>query len=248
MDLIIADVEKDDRVKSLVDDLKNKMAIVYKPSALDNWSVLLDENVAYIYYKDCKDPAAALAHELLHIETQLKGFKRLRYGFSGHFDPMDFKPVIDCFDNELQHHKFYDRFISLGFTPESFYDDSDISTESYLHNIIKNNSLSLIQMIPSYFTLLAPGGSISEKGKADLLNCFYGLNNGIYKNQMIKIKNTCDKWRISQSYDIVPVVRELMLEIQPKPNFSWFGFKPTDRPPNQGFFVDEEFEFEESHN
>lgn len=44
-------------------------------------------------------------------------------------DTEDFNILMAALDNELQHHKFYNQFISYGYKDKEFYVDSDKYTE-----------------------------------------------------------------------------------------------------------------------
>jgi hypothetical protein len=234
---------KDNRNKTLIDRVAKHVQLKYEPSEDNGWGCEIRNNIAYIWYCECSFPAASLAHELLHIDTQLKGYKRIMIGYSRHESTELFMRLMNAMDNELQHHKFYEEFIRLGFTKESFYAEDDIKVESYLRDeVLPARHENLIHILPDFLSVIAPGGTISRRAKADILESFYKICQGKYENSLREIKKLFDNWRHHNSYNAIPFIREVMLTLYPKPNYTWFGFSKDERPPNQGFFVDEKFE------
>lgn len=239
---VIDKARNDQRVTILINGLSQQVKIKYKKSKIDSWGSSMENGVATISYCGCRHPSASLAHELLHIDTQLKGYRRIRIGISSVYQTMSsFGNLLTCLDNELPHHKFYSQFLSLGFKPDQFYMDSDIETEKYLRRELSKQYSMLTELIPNYFTVIAPGGSIEESVKKELKNDFLNINEGIYKKQLLKIERLVKSWAASKSYDNIQLMKEIMLTIQKENNLTWFGFNSSDQPPNQGIFVDKEF-------
>ena len=234
--------KKNQRVLEIFNDLSLKIPIKFSKSSEDSWGIEIKNGTAHISFTNCKNPDASLAHELLHIETQLNGYKRIKIGFCAHEKTSLFSRLITCLDNELQHYKFYDKFISQGFQPDVFYNDSDESIESYLKGVTRRKINKLIEILPDFFSLIAPGGSIPINTQDHLIMEFCGINNGVYEEQFRKIEAICSAWRKSESYDNIPIVKEIMLTLYPKPHYTWFGFDPKDNRPENGFFVDQHFE------
>jgi hypothetical protein len=115
----------DPRIQTTLDDIKAKVKLKFQKSSIDEWSSNLEEGRATIGYNSCRHPSAALAHELLHIDTQLRGYRRMRIALSSIDHTHSFKRLMDCLDNELQHHTFCPKFLKMGFAPGQFYCDSE---------------------------------------------------------------------------------------------------------------------------
>ena len=243
---VISRAKEDPRLTTLLSELSGRIKLKYQKSAGQTWGSALDGQRAVVSYHRCKEPAAALCHELLHLELQLRGYRRVKIGFST-YEPAGrfFSRFLTCVDNELQHHKFYPRFVSLGFRPESFYCDADVHTEEYLRHMLKQPVGKLIEVLPDFFTLIAPGGIMAAQTKMQLLELFFSINDGQFRGILERIKGIVDFWASSDSLDDVAVYKEIMLVLQPTPNYSWFGFDVNDRPPTQGFFVDQMFEVDD---
>lgn len=100
-------------------------------------------------------------------------------------------------------------------------------------------------LVTTFFTLIAPGGRINKSSKKEISELFCELGDPQLRRQLESIKAICEKWAKSDSYDNIPVIKEIMLVLIPEKNLTWFGFNKNDRPPNQGFFVDKVFEIKE---
>lgn len=143
---VIDKARKDARSQKMLNQLSKKIKLRYHKSKDNGWASDIKNGVAHIYYKRCKNPAAALAHELLHVDTQLRGYIRIRIGFSTHYQTSLFSRFMTCIDNELQHHKFFGKFLVLGFKDQDFYRDSDVYTEGYLKSVATSSSNKLIEI------------------------------------------------------------------------------------------------------
>ena len=233
----------DPRIVPLLTEVKSRCTIRFKKSDGDAWGSSLTGGVAQIDHTKTAYPAASLAHELLHIIVQLKGIKQIRIGIWTLDQTEMFNRFMKAINNELQHHRMFPTFISVGFTPSEFYCDSDTQIESHLRSTLANGVESLIELVPDFLTLLAPGGSISQSAKDELLEAFLNVNNRIYRDQLVGIRNEISTWASSNSFDNIPTIKQICLHMQ-NPCVAWFGFNDTDKPPNAGFFVGEQFEVE----
>lgn len=246
VDDYIRNAKKDKRVRGLCRRIEEKLVMEYHLSDGDHWtSELMEGDKGRICYCHCKYPSAAFAHELLHLDTKLNGFRSVRIHACTQYGGEPLELLLECLDNELQHHKFYGTFVSLGFPPEAFYADDDIYSEDLLRYVVAQDYKHVIDIVPHFFSLIAPGGCIEPSAKEELRQAFLDKDDGRFKEQLINIEEICEEWRMSDSYDCAPFFRRILLVVQPKPHFAWFGYSLTDRPPQQGFFIDEEFEIEE---
>jgi hypothetical protein len=236
---------KDSRVSSLLEELDAKTKLKFSQSKEPGWGSSYGDGIYRITFSSCRHPSASLAHELLHVKTQLNGYKRIRIGISSIDQTESFNRFMTCLDNELQHHKFYDEFISLGFEPHQFYMDEDTETENHLRQEIDNGYEKLIDSVICLFSIIAPGGAMTSTTIEALKTKLYSVNGGAYKESLQKIEELVASWSRSPSFDAVPTIKWIMLVMAPLQNMTWFGFEATNRPPNQGFFVDMPFEVQE---
>jgi hypothetical protein len=156
-----------------------------------------------------------------------------------------FKRLMDCLDNELQHHRFYTKFLEMGFDPEQFYADSDSDMGNYLTQAVRQPYRNLIDILPDFMTVIAPGGSLDRQSAARFREEFLALNNSTYSQQLERVEEILKEWTAASSYNAIDTVKNLMLCIQPTDNLTWIGFNTSDRPPDAGFFVDQSFVVDE---
>ncbi len=228
--------QADARLIPLLTQVKAQCKVHFKRAEGDMWGSSLEDGIARIYHTDTDHPAASLAHELLHIIVQLKGIRQLRVGFWTLDQTERLNRFMKAVNNELQHHKMFSHFTAAGFAPNEFYHDGDSNIESYLGETVSRGFGSLIQLVPDFLTLLAPGGAISQQAQNELLNAFLAVNGGGFCSQLIAIRNIVRAWASTSSFDNVQVVKEICLQMQ-NPCVAWFGFEKSARPPNTGFFV-----------
>lgn len=242
---VIKKVRSDKRLEGILREVSAKVRLKFQTSKSGEWSANLKDGKATIGYSRCRSPSAALAHELLHIDTQLRGYRRMRIGFSSIDQTGSFKRLMDCLDNELQHHKFYLKFLSMGFGPDQFYCDSDRDAEKYLNQAAQQGYQKLVDLIPDFLTVIAPGGSLSHNSQQRLRETFLAVENGKCSQQLRAIEDLFSEWAVSGAYDASETVKKIMLIIQPTSNYTWIGFDFNDRPPGSGFFVDAQFSVQE---
>src|SRR5690606_10117535 len=146
---------------ALLDSVQQKVKLRFEKSGSRDWLSSLDHDRAVIEYTGCRHPSATLAQELLLLDLQLSGYRRIRLGISSVFDQDAMPGFISVLDHELQRHKIYERFLALGFTPDQFYRDTDKDTFPYLNQVLATEPDTLARIIPPFLMLLAPGGTLS---------------------------------------------------------------------------------------
>ena len=210
----------------------------------ETWSSQVDNNKAIISYCDTKFPETCFVHELLHIDTQINGYKRLKIGVSG-FDTTEyFVTLMTAIDNELQHHKMFSSFIAMGYEKENFYIDNDSETEEYLRNYLTTGVLQFKPTLLRYLTLIAPGGSISETSKAELKESFKSLNNNAFRAYFEHLDKQIEDWSSSNSFSAEPYLKEMFTTISGG-DVTWFGYGEAEEFPDNGFFVDKVFQLQQ---
>lgn len=183
---------------------------------------------------------ACFTHELLHIDTQIKGYKKPKYGVSGFASGQFFITLLDSLDNELQHHKMFNSF---KFPKEQFYIDSDVDTQNKLELFLKRPIKEFNETFLYYLTLIAPGGHIISEDKNILKEEFRKVNRRAYADFFVHLDNVFENWSNSESYDISEPIKQIFLAL-PNGDMTFLGFGDTSEFPNNGFFVDKEFEIQ----
>lgn len=232
----------DPRVQNVLRELSEKVKIKYAASKQEGWGSNLQNDQATISWSGCRHPSASLMHELLHIRLQLKGYRRIRVSISNIADPETAKRLMDCIDNEMQHHKFYPDFLSAGFTSDQFYSDSDADTERFLDGEISSGPGSTAAAAIVFFSLIAPGGTLLPSAKARLRQRLEALDGGAHSAAFLGIESAVNAWVASTETDATEHIRRVLLAVRPTGNLTWYGFEATHRPPNDvGVFVDQPF-------
>jgi hypothetical protein len=238
---IIDKARADRRIAALLQRVQQRVKLKFEKSSGTDWLSSVEGDRAVIEYAGCAHPSAALAQELLQIDMQLSGYRPIRLGISSVFEIDAMPNFINVLEHELQRHKYYRAFLALGFQTEQFYREADKITSPYLTRVLATPPEKLSDVIPSFLMLIAPGGTMTLDTYQGLYDRFLALNNRTYTKQLLTIEQLFQDWGASDSLDQTLTVKKIMLTIEPKGNFSWFGFKDETGFPDDGFFVDEVF-------
>ena len=206
----------------------------------DTWTSQVEGNELHVGYVKTSAPGGALAHELLHGWVQHRGYKRLIIAVSAIDQTRRFGRLLECLDNELQHHKMYPRFKALGFNPTEFYCDSDDGASKYLHSVLERPERELLDIIPDYLTAIAPGGGLTEAERAGFDSAFRCISDGRHASALGEIHDAVAEWATSDDFDVRPIVARILHQLA-NPCDTWIGHSEIDRPPDKGFFVDRKF-------
>jgi hypothetical protein len=227
--------------KDLFKRVNDVYPVVLVTTNADSWESYIDNGKTVISHCDTKYAEECFVHELLHIDTQIKGYKRLRVGISAFDSTEYFKILMSAIDNELQHHKMFPEFIKMGYEKERFYIDKDMETETYLRSYLTKKTIEFRPTFLRYLTLIAPGGCISETSKTELKEHFKSLNNNAFRAYFDHIDKQFADWSSKPSFDAEPLLKEMFLAISGG-EFTWFGYGESKEFPNNGFFVDKTFQ------
>lgn len=237
---VIDKARGDRRIAALLQSVQQRTRLKFEKSDSEHWLSSVEGERAVIEYAGCRHPSAALAQELLTIDLLLSGFRPVRLGISSVFDQEAMPTFINVLNHELQRHKIYARFLALGFTPEQFQHDSDKDTFPYLQQVLMTEPDNIARIIPPFLMLLSPGGTLTLDAFQDLYDRFLRINTA-WTKQLLTIEQLLKDWEQSETLDQTLTVRKILLTIEPKGNFSWFGFSDEKGFPDDGFYIDEAF-------
>ncbi|MEX2499047.1 MAG: hypothetical protein WD397_09270 [Wenzhouxiangellaceae bacterium] len=144
------------------------------------------------------------------------------------------KRLIECLDNELQHHRMFRKFLELGYEPQNFYNDEDSEVAGYLEKVLNNTGATLLERMPDYMTLIAPGGSLTNREKAKLSSRFRASISN--REAFDAIDEATAKWKHDDSLNQEVTVSSIISTI-PGEHSSWIGFDNGAGFPESGFFV-----------
>lgn len=230
--------------KELFDRVNKNFPVELVATTDTTWGSNLEDSKTVISYCDTQYPEECFTHELLHIDTQMKGYKRLRVGFSA-WDTSDyFGKLMSAIDNELQHHKMFPDFLAMGYEKEKFYIDSDTETETYLRSYLTKKTIEFRPTFLRYLTLIAPGGHIDDTARQELKKNFKSLNGNSYRAYFDHIDKQFDDWAKENSYNAEPYLKEMFVTISGG-ELTWFGYGKATEFPNNGFFVDKIFQLQQ---
>lgn len=219
-----------------------------KKSDYSYWGSHIVKDAVIISHSKTKHPITAFTHELLHIDTQLKGYRRIGGGVSlNKVTHQHLKRLCDCIDNEFQHQKMYKEFASYGFAATEFYADSDASLDGYLEQVLRTANLPLQVLVVDFLSLIAPGGSINEERKKHLLGLFYNYDGKKYNNELDTIKTVVEEWAECDHYDAEDYIKRFFVAINA--GATWITYRDNDLDfPDSGYFTDGSFTQEELVN
>jgi len=237
---VIDKARADRRIAALLQDVQQRVKLRFEKSADNLWLSSLEGERAVIEYAGCRHPSAALAQELLTLDLRLAGFRPIRLGISSVFDQDAMPAFITVLNHELQRHRIYGRFLALGFTPEQFQHDGDHGAFPYLNRVLATEPDGVARIVPPFLMLLSPGGALSLDAFQDLYDRFLRIDN-TWTKQLLTIEQLLKDWASADTPNQTTTVRKIMLTIEPKGNFSWFGFGDETGFPDDGFYVDEAF-------
>ncbi|MEE1952321.1 hypothetical protein ACTG2T_20805 [Aeromonas sp. 75A] len=228
--------KKNPKLNELYQEI-NAWKVIVPEKSLDNdsaWgSYINDNNNAVISYAKTENKECALAHELLHFSIQKSGYIRMKSSATT-LQSVLMKRLVDCLDNELQHHRMYAQYRSLGYTPKSFYNDADCLVAQYLTDVLDGNKMEPLELIPDYMTLIAPGGSLTMKEKQKFSAMFRTSTSA--PEVFDTIDGAIKKWTEAASLDQKSVVSSIISSI-PGEHSTWIGFDNGTGFPDSGFFV-----------
>lgn len=236
--------KKNSKLYALYKEIDAWKRIVVQKSEKDDssWGSFIDDSDnAVVVYAKTKNKQSALAHELLHFSIQKSGYKRMRVSATT-LDKTSMSRLVSCLDNELQHHRMFAQFCDLGYPRKNFYNDEDSQTTEYLEGVLKDNKNSLLELIPDYMTLIAPGGSLTKNEKKTFLSKFRSLTSD--PESFDAIDAAIDKWVTMDSLNQESIVASIISTI-PGDHSTWIGFDDGSGFPDSGFFVGKELTMEE---
>lgn len=242
-------IEKNKKLKTLFEEVSSEYLVQFKKGTGDTWGSHIEKkkkkNRAIVSWVNTKEPEAAIAHELLHFKTQIKGYKRIRLGLSLDNEILKgengfLKIICDAIDNEIQHHKMYNEYMSLGLKPEAFFTDSDIGTEARIKEYLKEENSDFVFLFVQYLTLIAPGGHISKENKELLKKEFRNQANGQFKDKFDQIDKIINMYINDDNYDAEKYIIDLINLLEA--GRIWIGYGDGSEFPKNGFFVGTSFD------
>jgi len=234
-------------VAVLLKTISASSSVSYAPSDDSMWGSETSFGRTTIHYAKGKHPASALAHELLHAELKIAGYRQ--YTFAVAKKPCPHRTVIPnllgILDNELQHHRMAKRFSMLGLELKHFYHDGDAHAYKKVRRELEKMSSadSTKAFFSQFVTVIAPGGAGTELERSQLKTFLLSRCSPQTARNLKEIEAIFSRWKESPEFDAGLFIKEILLLLDVGCTF-WFGASHSF--PTDGFFISDEFEIEDS--
>jgi len=188
--------------------------ITFNASNSSLWGSKTDTNGTYIDVAETAYASESLAHELLHAEFKLDGHRT----YLGHYSCVPraqskiLQQVLFALDNELQHHRMFGKFTSLGLNPNHFYSDSDRNAYEVARRDVKrlkSNALREHFLLP-FLTVIAKGGMGQDKVRSQLRNFIRTIAAPATWKALEDIEHAVNQWSTSPSLDAGPTIVQIL--------------------------------------
>jgi hypothetical protein len=230
--------------KALYDFVAAKSSLTFLPSQSDIWHSKTAAGETTIWYSPTANPEACLAHELLHANLKLNGYKQYCVSVCDTPKRAVIAPLLSMLDNELQHHKFYPEFLTLGFAEAEMYHDSDSDVREELRATIAalRSNDQPEEFLRAFITIIAPGGSAPIQERVAWARLLEDKSPARYWRRLQTVREAFSDFAQSYSLDAGPTIIRILRALG--------GYDPTwigpseDGFPNEGYFVETPFEWE----
>lgn len=234
-------------VSALHASIEANTPIAYKQSETNLWGSTTQSGKTIISYADCKYPAEAFAHELLHAELKLNGY--IQYATYVVKAPCPHRSAVEALlcilDNELQHHRMVNRFLELRLDPKRFYNDRDVNSFKKVRRAVErmNDRNTVAEFFTQLVTVIAPGGTQTETERNQLRNYLMDHAGRKNKKRLEDIEAHFADWRNSSSLDAAPAIQRILQSIELDCSY-WVGASMNF--PDDGLFVGAPFRVDEA--
>lgn len=234
---------RDPAISPLFQELARALEIRFEPSRDRFWSVSpISGGKVTIRYAPYEVPAAAFAHELLHLELQLSGYRRIYSSVSSLDNGSGWwSRFVNDLDNFLQHVRIFPRFLDMGFAPKHFGSESADMLRAELETRLSDRNVNPRDYVNTVLTLLGAQHSLPEEEFAGYMKRVRGTHAGAYARKLDSITSAVREWEKATGYDAEETIRRIIRSIR-RPTQTWLGYSPDPGTfPDGGFFVDDRF-------
>lgn len=238
------------KVCALFETLTAQTSVTFREVEQGEWTCQTIDGRTDIDVSPTKYPAEALAHELLHTELKLAGYRQ--YTLLGALVPQErrqlYSQVLSMLDNELQHHRMFHRFGQLGLAGKRFYCDEDKSTFGEVRKQVE--AMRATDHAAAFFlkfvSVIALGGASDEKQRKPLRNFIQSRCSADTWLVLLEIERHIAAWRQAPTLEAKDVIRSI-LALLVGGDRVWFAEKGVCDL-SMGHFVDVPFTLEEAHS
>lgn len=143
-------------------------------------------------------------------------------------------------DNELQHHRFYPKFVTAGFRPDEFYSPKDRGTFRKTREELRKmgHRTTPQAFFLKLLTVIAPGGFGSDEDRTKLRFLLDARCGATTKEIMADVEAEIESWAKSETLDHGPTIKAVLERLGF--NGVWVGKSKSF--PNDGFFIGQAFD------
>lgn|GEM_PF-1503392 len=244
---LLGDARKNPAVNDLYQQVDEQTPITFTEMAgNDGWSSETTGGVTRITGTPTTHPDAAMAHELLHAKLKIGGYKRYCTTTAMHLKQRTANVIASMLDNELQHHKMFADFLSMGFQPEQFYHDDDSGTYAQIRKELKAMKRTQLpeEFLRPFVTIIAPGGAGGEDERIKLRNFFRTCCPPTYQKVLCNIEQEIAAWATQPSLDAGDTIVKIF-ELLGGYDHTWIGWDAADFP-TSGHFIGPSFTMQQA--
>lgn len=243
---LVAQARTNPVVDQLYQAVHARSPITFNPSDSSLWSSMTNTEETYIDVAETAHASESLAHELLHAEFKLDGHRpyRSHYACLPRTQSEILQQVLAALDNELQHHRMFGRFTSLGLNPNHFYSDSDKNAYKVVRREVervKSNDPREYFFLP-FLTVIAKGGMGEDKVRSQLRNFIKAKAAPATWMALEAIELAINQWSTSPALDVGPTIVQILQHLGGY-NRTWIA-RSNDFPAD-GIFVGPSFTIED---
>ena len=210
------------------------------------WSSSIEKETVIIKYGSTAFSQASFAHELLHIDLLINGFKPVSSGISLHKTTQQFLPtIIKYLNRTFQGHKTAAPFLLMGYPPEQFYDQEEYPLADFLLNELENEGHSPLYIALLYLDFTAPLTGISQEQKLALQIAFDQYQGGEFRQTFLRMDKIIHNWVHDAAYNAEVYFIDFLSTIGIKD--TWLSYEKNapdnidQHFPDSGFFIGSPF-------
>jgi hypothetical protein len=232
--------------RELYESVASEGRLLFEKNSSDGWLSQTVDGITTIFHAPSNHQQACLGHELLHASLKSQGYKQFTVAVCLTAKEPGIARVLGALDNELQHHKFYESFLKLGFPGTEMYHDDDSQLEGYIRESVEGLE-GVHSPIEEYFflylTLIAPGGSASDSKRQELLDLLEEASPRKYWKRLVSIGESIRNFGCGSTVDASLTIKSIFEALG--------GYEPTwvgsdvDAFPESGVFIGPPFTPEE---
>ncbi|SFB83319.1 hypothetical protein SAMN05421780_101683 [Flexibacter flexilis DSM 6793] len=238
----------------LYDSLSRHTKIHFLPN--DNWHVNVWYSVFHgkesvIYYSPVACPQAQLSRQLLFLELQCNGYRRVLDGLSLLPDTNQWmQTIVKSIDTCLQNQKIANRWLAMGYDLEQLLYEDDADIFEYFEQMLAMKGYSEMYLLTSYWGFTNPLLNVSANQRKYLHQKFCVYAGGKLRTRLLETDSLLFRWANVSAYEAKTYVLAMANILGIKQD-TWLSYEYNkgaffeEQFPQAGFFVGQPFGLEQ---